>query len=275
MDLNQVTAPCTDLDDSVAFYRRLGLRQIVSSPPDYARFECPAGSATFSLHRVDRAPADPGVIVYFEVEDLDARVQALQARGLRVEAPPRDQPWLWREAYLRDPAGNLVCLFHAGANRRDPPWRLPGPPSETAARPARAAGRAGSGLARGTLVLGSLVLAAYGVWFLIAPDALARLVGLEFTSPNAPVEIRSFYGGLELGLAAFLLVCARRPALRDAGLLLGGLAFSLAGAARLLGVAQYGFAGPSQPLVGAIELVFAGMCLWLRARGARDAAGGP
>lgn len=28
---------------------------------------------------------------------------------------------LWREARLRDPAGNALCLFFAGPNRRDPP----------------------------------------------------------------------------------------------------------------------------------------------------------
>ena len=51
MNLNQVTAPCVDLDASVAFYRALGLRLIVFDPPDYARFECPDGDATFSVHR--------------------------------------------------------------------------------------------------------------------------------------------------------------------------------------------------------------------------------
>jgi hydroxymethylpyrimidine/phosphomethylpyrimidine kinase len=33
-------------------------------------------------------------------------------------------PWLWREARLRDPSGNEICLYHAGANRRFPPWRI-------------------------------------------------------------------------------------------------------------------------------------------------------
>ena len=51
--------------------------------------------------------------------------ERLTAAGLRFESEPVDQPWLWREAYLRDPAGNRVCLFHAGENRRRPPWRLP------------------------------------------------------------------------------------------------------------------------------------------------------
>lgn len=123
MNLNQVTVPCTDLAASVAFYRTLGLRQIVSSPPDYARFECPVGDSTFSLHRTSGAARDGGVVVYFEIEDLDARVSELKAAGLRFESEPTDQPWLWREAYLRDPADNRICLFHAGVNRRYPPWR--------------------------------------------------------------------------------------------------------------------------------------------------------
>jgi hydroxymethylpyrimidine/phosphomethylpyrimidine kinase len=124
VDLNQVTLPCVDLETSAAFYRRMGFREIVSAPPRYARFECPSG-ATFSLHRVDAAPAPGGVVVYFEVDELDAEVRRLEAAGLAFDTGPTDQPWLWREAYLRDPAGNVLCLYHAGPNRRFPPWRLP------------------------------------------------------------------------------------------------------------------------------------------------------
>lgn len=124
MDLNQVTVPCVDLDASVAFYRLLGLRLIVNHPPDYARFECPVGTATFSLHRSTHAPSGDGIVVYFEVEDLDAKVEQLIAAGLPFESEPQDQTWLWREAYLRDPAGNRICLFKAGTNRHNPPWRL-------------------------------------------------------------------------------------------------------------------------------------------------------
>lgn len=124
MNLNQVTVPCTDLAASVAFYLALGLRQIVSSPPDYARFECPVGGSTFSLHRTGAIARDGGVVVYFELDDLDTKVTELEAAGLRFESKPQDQSWLWREAYLRDPAGNRICLFHAGANRLYPPWRI-------------------------------------------------------------------------------------------------------------------------------------------------------
>ena len=123
MDLNQVTVPCFDYDESVAFYASLGLRQIVDSPPRYARFESASGT-TLSIHAVDSVAAESGTTIYFEVDDVDAEVARLKAGGLEFDRDPVDQSWLWREAYLHDPAGNRVCIYHAGENRRFPPWRL-------------------------------------------------------------------------------------------------------------------------------------------------------
>jgi predicted enzyme related to lactoylglutathione lyase len=123
MNLNQLSLPVTDVDTSAAFYRLLGLTQIVSNLPSYARFECAEG-ATFSLHHVDSITPNTGVIVYFECEDLDSIYSRLIKRGVSFDAPPVDQSWLWREAYLHDPDGNILCLYHAGKNRRYPPWRL-------------------------------------------------------------------------------------------------------------------------------------------------------
>lgn len=123
MDLNQVTIPCTDYAESVRFYTQLGLRQIVDSPPSYARFETNSG-ATLSIHKTNSAPTDAAVIIYFEVEDVDATVRSLKKAGVLFESDPTDQSWLWREAYLKDPAGNTVCIYHAGQNRRYPPWRI-------------------------------------------------------------------------------------------------------------------------------------------------------
>jgi uncharacterized glyoxalase superfamily protein PhnB len=64
------------------------------------------------------------VVVYFETADLDAEVKRLQAAGIEFTQLPRDERWLWREARLRDPSHNTLCLFWAGTNRRNPPWRL-------------------------------------------------------------------------------------------------------------------------------------------------------
>jgi len=123
MNLNQVTLPAADLDRAVDFYRRMGFKQIVGSP-HYARFECPAGDATFSLHRVPQTVPESHVVVYFETADVDAEVRRLQVAGFEFTQLPRDEPWLWREARLKDPAGNELCLFHAGEIRKNPPWKL-------------------------------------------------------------------------------------------------------------------------------------------------------
>jgi catechol 2,3-dioxygenase-like lactoylglutathione lyase family enzyme len=124
MNLNQVTLPSLDVARGAAFYRRLGFTQIVQSLPKYARFECAEGGVTFSLHVVDHL-APSHAVVYFECENLDAVCAQLRAEGIQFEQDPKDQEWLWREAYLRDPDGNRICLYHAGKARRFPPWRLP------------------------------------------------------------------------------------------------------------------------------------------------------
>lgn len=123
MRLNQVTVPALDIPDSVRFYVGLGLRLIVSAS-HYARFECPDGDSTFSVHLSEGAPAGRGVVVYFECATLDDTVAGLKAAGYVFAQEPIDQPWLWREARLNDPSGNEICLYSAGENRRFPPWRL-------------------------------------------------------------------------------------------------------------------------------------------------------
>lgn len=123
MRLNQVTVGAIDLDRSIAFYRTLGLKLIVQSP-HYARFELPDGDSTFSLHLAPEGSGPHAPVIYFECEHLDADVARLKAAGVVFDTDPADQSWLWREAHLRDPAGNALILFHAGENRTHPPWRV-------------------------------------------------------------------------------------------------------------------------------------------------------
>jgi catechol 2,3-dioxygenase-like lactoylglutathione lyase family enzyme len=124
MNLNQITIPSTDIPRAVAFYQQLGLRLIVDSSPRYVRFECPEGDATISIHHVAPFTTNPELVIYFECERLDEVVAELKGKGIVFDAEPQDQNWLWREAYLRDPDGNHLCLFSAGENRRNPPWRV-------------------------------------------------------------------------------------------------------------------------------------------------------
>ena len=52
MNLNQITIPSINLSKSILFYEKLGLKLIVKSLPNYARFECMEGNSTFSIHLV-------------------------------------------------------------------------------------------------------------------------------------------------------------------------------------------------------------------------------
>ncbi|WP_299679682.1 VOC family protein [uncultured Tenacibaculum sp.] len=124
MNLNQITVPSLDLTKSIPFYEQLGLKLIVKALPHYARFECPDGNATFSIHLVEELPVGDGIYVYFECEDLDTQVKNLKEKGIVFDQDPVDQTWLWREARLRDLDGNKIILFYGGDNRLNPPWRI-------------------------------------------------------------------------------------------------------------------------------------------------------
>ena len=122
--LNQVTVTGTNYRQSVDFYRTLGLRQIVDSPENgYARFET-AGGATLSVQIDPEETISPTTAVYLECDDLDERTEQLARNGIAFEHGPRNQPWMWREARLRDPSGNIIFLYKAGEARRFPPWRI-------------------------------------------------------------------------------------------------------------------------------------------------------
>lgn len=125
MELNQVTLAVRDIARSVAFYKRLGFTQIVDAP-HYARFECRPGGPSFSVHLREACASSTSVVVYFECDNLNQRVEELRQAGIEFDTDPVDQPWLWREAYLRDPDGHRLCLYYAGRNRLYPPWRIGG-----------------------------------------------------------------------------------------------------------------------------------------------------
>ena len=122
MRLNHVTLAVSDLDRSVAYFRLLGLRQIVADD-GYARFVSPAGDTTLSLESRGRR-WEEGFSVHFECDELDAIVAQLKGRGIEFEQEPTEMPYLWREAVSRDPDGHAVYLYSAGPNRLDPLWKL-------------------------------------------------------------------------------------------------------------------------------------------------------
>lgn len=124
MNLNQITIPSLDVEKATSFYKTLGLKLIVNALPRYVRFKCPDGDATFSIHKVDKLPEGNGITIYFEDVNLDELVSNLKQKGITFISDPEDKTWLWREAHLKDLDGNHIILYHAGENRKNPPWRI-------------------------------------------------------------------------------------------------------------------------------------------------------
>lgn len=123
MNLNQVTVASTDIAASKSFYTLLGLNLIVDAG-HYLRFECPQGESTFSVQLSEGSIDETKTKVYFETAELDKEVNRLVELGIKFDLLPKDQPWLWREAHLKDPAGNPLILYFAGSNRKSPPWKV-------------------------------------------------------------------------------------------------------------------------------------------------------
>ncbi len=120
MNLNQVTISVDDFNASFEFYKKLGLVPIVRSE-HYARFVSD-NNATFSIHTKDESFS--GTVIYFECEDIDAKVNELKSQGFEFTDELENKEWLWREIHLKDPDGNILCLYFAGENRLNPPWKL-------------------------------------------------------------------------------------------------------------------------------------------------------
>jgi hydroxymethylpyrimidine/phosphomethylpyrimidine kinase len=110
------------LPEALGFYRdALGFRVVDMYPGAYARLTSPAGSTTIALHVMDAGQVmdtrAEGLRLYFEVNGLDAFCDALAAKGVAFDQMPKDMPWGWKHAYLRDPDGHEISLYWAGKAR--------------------------------------------------------------------------------------------------------------------------------------------------------------
>jgi hypothetical protein len=95
-------------------------------------------------------------------------------------------------------------------------------------------------LPRVSLLLTALAFGGFGT-VLFAEPRLLEHTGVVATGPTGEVELRAFYGGLELGLAAFFLIASSRrdwhgPALVAQVLALGGSATGRLAGMTLAGV---------------------------------------
>jgi hypothetical protein len=118
-------------------------------------------------------------------------------------------------------------------------------------------------LARVILAIQLLVLAGLGLLYFIRPHEMSNLSGMLLLAPAAATDVRAYYGGLQLGLAAFLGLALLRSDLTHAALTLLVLLYSAMALARIGGLWLDGGAQQTFNLVALLlEVVSAGLAFW-------------
>jgi catechol 2,3-dioxygenase-like lactoylglutathione lyase family enzyme len=119
----KLTGVCIITDDVQrlrTFYEKV-LQIESQGEGDFAGFETGSGTLSiFSVEGTERlAPGSTaghgygGCFVEFEVQDVDAACERLQAVGVEWVKPPGSYAWGRRSAWFRDPAGNIVNIHMA------------------------------------------------------------------------------------------------------------------------------------------------------------------
>ena len=108
-----------NVNELVQFYETALVLKAQRSGETYAEFRTGAGVlAIFSAEAQEKyipGSAEPamnkGVILEFQVGDVDLEFARLQSLVKTWVKPPTTQPWGTRSVYFRDPDGNLVDFY--------------------------------------------------------------------------------------------------------------------------------------------------------------------
>lgn len=107
-----------DLERSRRFYGELLGPPLLAEPEDDHVLVFGAGATGIVVHAhgehaEGRAPGqeDPGaVLLFLQVDDVDAGLEELRAAGVPITQEPADQPWGERNAGVLDPDGYSILL---------------------------------------------------------------------------------------------------------------------------------------------------------------------
>ncbi len=106
--------PSRSLNDTLAFYRRLGFEGGIHSHGNYAILTRGAVELRFFTHRELR-PAESAAMCYIRVSDVDSIYRAFASAQLPRNGVPRqdsleDKPWGMREFAIIDSDSNLIRI---------------------------------------------------------------------------------------------------------------------------------------------------------------------
>lgn len=108
--LNFILMHVSNVAEATTFYtEKLGLT-LEGQSPDFAQFNQPSGNgAIFALSKGDPTPSS-GTELWWYVDDADATLATLQAKGVEVVDMPKDEPF-GRTFSIKAPEGYTLYML--------------------------------------------------------------------------------------------------------------------------------------------------------------------
>jgi uncharacterized protein len=111
--IKYVQIPATDIDASAEFYASVFGWRIRTRADGERAFD--DGGVVSGAWVLDRPPSrEPGLLVWVEVDSVEAALQRVTDAGGEVVSPLEPQQAGEAIATFRDPAGNVLGVFHQG-----------------------------------------------------------------------------------------------------------------------------------------------------------------
>ena len=111
--VHHVSVNVSDADESVAFYTDILGGSVRADRPDFGIGGAWIDLGATQVHLIEAAvPPNMGQHFAILVDDLDAVVEELRAKGLDVEDPVTVGPD--RQTFIDDPSGNAIELHQVG-----------------------------------------------------------------------------------------------------------------------------------------------------------------
>jgi len=108
--VHHVSINVGDVDEAGAFYLEvLGMQKLARPDFGFPGLWLECGGQQIHLIQVENHVAPDGQHFALRVDDIDAALRELRAKGVAV-SDAIDIPGAGRQAFLRDPAGNLIEL---------------------------------------------------------------------------------------------------------------------------------------------------------------------
>jgi predicted enzyme related to lactoylglutathione lyase len=111
--LSYLAIPAVNKRQSAVFYEKVLGWNVEERATDDFRFSDGTGHLIGQWEIDGVISRDPGLLAYFYVDHIDNAVALVAAHGGEVVKAPYPEGDLW-VARVRDPAGNLIGLWHAG-----------------------------------------------------------------------------------------------------------------------------------------------------------------